>query len=179
MTFLSDDPAKSGAEMLAIMDDAGWQGSYNFFNVAESMEQSRNILLVIDVFTYGFVILISLIAVANVFNTVSTNVSLRRREFAMLRSVGMTDGGIDRMMNFECVVYGLKALLGGIPVSIAITCLIYRAMFISAEVAFTLPWAGIALSVASVFLVVFVTMLYSVRKVRKINIIEALREDMA
>ena len=35
----------------------------------------------------------SLVAVANIFNTISTNLFLRRREFAMLRSAGITQKG--------------------------------------------------------------------------------------
>lgn len=68
-------------------------------------------------FSYGFIVLISLIAAANVFNTISTNISLRRREFAMLKSVGMTAKGFNHMMNFECLLYGSRALLLGLPLS--------------------------------------------------------------
>ncbi len=49
-----------------------------------------------------------MIAVANVFNTISTNIKLRRRELAMLRSVGMSDRDFNKMMRFECVLYGAQ-----------------------------------------------------------------------
>ena len=65
----------------------------------------------VNVFSYGFIILISLIAMANVFNTISTSISLRRREFAMLRSVGLTQKGFRRMMDYECLIYGLLSLI--------------------------------------------------------------------
>jgi putative ABC transport system permease protein len=119
----------------------------------------------------------SLIAVANVFNTVSTNINLRRREFAMLRSVGMTDGDFNRMMIYECVFYGAKALLYGLPTAFAVTYFIYNAMMKGVDVAFNLPWVSVGVSVLCVFLVVFVTTLYSVRSVRRANVIDALREE--
>ena len=84
-------------------------------------ENDRNLVLIIKVFSYGFIVLISLIALANVFNTISTSIYLRRREFAMLKSVGMTRKGFRKMMNFECLLYGLKALAFGIPTSFAVT----------------------------------------------------------
>ena len=80
-------------------------------DIARLAEANRNIITIIKVFAYGFIVLISLIAAAsNVFNTISTNISLRRREFAMLKSVGMTQKGFRRMMNYECLLYGSKAL---------------------------------------------------------------------
>jgi len=178
MNFMSSDPLKSEIEMERMIKDAGITTGYSLRNVAAMMEQSRNIILVINVFTYGFTILIALIAVANVFNTVSTSINLRRREFAMLRSVGMTDKGFNRMMNFECIFYGLKALLYGLPVSIAVTYLIYRAVFTGVEVPFTLPWGSLAISVVSVFVVVFASMLYAVNTIKKANVIDALRNDV-
>ncbi|MDR1160006.1 MAG: ABC transporter permease, partial [Syntrophomonadaceae bacterium] len=179
MNFSSDDPQKSAAEMEDMMAEAGVTSGYTLFNVAEALEQSRNILLVINIFTYGFVVLISLITIANVFNTVSTGINLRKREFAMLRSVGLNSRGFNKMMSFECLFYGLKALLYGLPVSAGITYLIYRAVLNGVDVSFTLPWGSIAISVCGVFLVVFVTMIYAVSGIKNVNVIEALRDETA
>ncbi|MCL1964517.1 MAG: ABC transporter permease [Firmicutes bacterium] len=179
MTFSSNDPMKSAAEMEIMMKDAGIVSGYNLFNAAEELAQTRNILLIMSIFTYGFVILISLITIANVFNTVSTSINLRRREFAMLRSVGLNNRGFNKMMNFECLFYGLKALLYGLPISAAITYLIYKAILNGVDVSFTLPWNSIAISIFSVFFVVFVTMMYAVGKIKKANVIDGLRDEIA
>jgi len=180
LTFLSSKPMASAAEMETVIKDAGiTSGNYSLYNVAEMMESQRNIILVINIFTYGFVILISLITIANVFNTVSTSINLRRREFAMLRSVGMTDNGFNRMMNYECIFYGLKALLFGLPAAITVSYLIYKSVIAGAEVPFSLPWSSIGISVFSVFFIVFITMLYAMGKIKKANVIDALRDDMA
>jgi len=146
-------------------------------NTAEALQSTRNLITIISVFAYGFIVLISLITIANVFNTISTNVNLRRREFAMLKSVGMTDKSFNRMLNFECIFYGLKSLLFGLPLSIAITCLIYRSINEGVDMSFHLPAQGILISVFSVFVVVFVSMMYSLSKIRRKNILDALRNE--
>ena len=146
-------------------------------DIAAQEEENRNIVIIIQVFAYGFIILISLIAAANVFNTISTNIALRRREFAMLKSVGMTTKGFNRMMNFECILYGTRALLFGLPVSVGISYLIHLAVSEGYQKDFTLPWVAIGIAVMSVFLVVFVTMMYSMSKVKKDNPIDALKNE--
>lgn len=111
------------------------------------------------------------------FNTISTNISLRRREFAMLKSVGMTKKGFMRMMNFECLLYGSRALLFGLPVSFIVTFLIYLSVNEGYETGFCLPWGAVGIAVLSVFAVVFVTMMYSMRKIKKDNPIDALKNE--
>lgn len=146
-------------------------------DVAAEQESRRSIVMAVQVFAYGFIILISLIALANVINTISTNVSLRRREFAMLRSVGMTTRGLREMTNFECVIYGLRGLMWGLPFSVLMTYGIYRVVIQSVRSSFYIPWVSVVIAVCSVFLVVFATMLYAMRKIRKENPIDALRTE--
>lgn len=146
-------------------------------DIAEEEEEDRNIVTIIQVFAYGFIVLISLIAAANVFNTISTNIALRRREFAMLKSVGMTTKGFYQMMNFECILYGTRALLLGLPVSVGISYLIHLAVSQGYEKEFVLPWTALGIAVLSVFIVVFVTMMYSMSKIRKENPIDALKNE--
>lgn len=149
----------------------------NLYNALESMQDEQNILTVVRVFSYGFIVLISLICVANVFNTISTNVALRRRDFAMLRSVGMTRSGINRMVNYECLLYGVRALLIGLPLSAALTYLMYRSAtsILNSDYHVSLPAVGIA--IVSVFLVVFASMMYAMRKIKKDNPVDALKEE--
>lgn len=162
---LSDTLSAKGLDTSGLVDYAAQQ------------ESSRNLVLIIRVFADGFIILISLIAAANVFNTVSTNVRLRRREFAMLKSVGMTQRGLRRMMNYECLLYGTKALALGLPVSAAFTALIYRTISEGYETSFRFPWRAFGIAALSVFAVVFVTMLYSVRKLKNASLIDALKDE--
>ena len=175
--FLTSSNHTASFENLATVLTENGLSSRQLFDYAANAETNRNVITIIRVFAYGFIVLISLIAAANVFNTISTNISLRRREFAMLKSVGMTQKGFRRMMNYECLLYGSKALLLGLPVSCGITYLIYRAVTTAYETSFHLPWAAIGIAVLSVFLVVFATMMYSMSKVKKDNPIDALKNE--
>ena len=175
--FLTSSNHTASFENLATVLTENGLSSRQLFDYAANAETNRNVVTIIRVFAYGFIVLISLIAAANVFNTISTNISLRRREFAMLKSVGMTQKGFRRMMNCECLLYGSKALLLGLPVSCGITYLIYRAVTTAYETSFHLPWAAIGIAVLSVFLVVFATMMYAMSKVKKDNPIDALKNE--
>lgn len=177
MCFDSEKPAQSTDAMQKILTEEGLTSSYILVNSAEAFEMFRSITLVANVFAYVFIGLISLIAVANVFNTISTNIRLRRRELAMLRSVGMADKNFNRMMRFECALYGIRALVIGIPLSLVLSALSVYVMTVD-EVEFRLPWASVGISTLSVFLVIFATMMYAVSKIRKENIIDALRDEM-
>lgn len=174
--FTSDNHSLSYKEMEKELVSFGLSGN-TFQDYAADMETSRNIIFIIRVFSYGFIVLISLIAAANVFNTITTNIALRRREFAMLKSVGMTKKGFNKMMAFECLLYGSRALIFGIPVSIAITFLIYLAAMNALEINFHLPIFAIGISMLSVFAVVFSTMIYAMRKIKKDNPIDALKNE--
>ena len=142
-----------------------------------SEKQARDMILMINVFSYGFILLISLISVANVFNTITTNIALRRRDFGMLRSVGMRTGELYRMIFVECLSYGVKALLWGLPMSLAINYGIQMIGSNSSNDGYLFPWGTVAVAVISVFLIVFVTMFYAVTKLRKDNPIDAIRME--
>ncbi len=147
------------------------------YNYADLTESNRNMVLYVKVFAYGFIIIISLIAAANVFNTITTNINLRRREFAMLRSVGMTSKSMRKMLNFECIMYGTKALLYGLPASAGVTFLIYKSVNEGVDTDFYIPWIAVVIAVLSVFLVVFSTMMFSMSKIKKDNTIDALKNE--
>jgi putative ABC transport system permease protein len=181
LSFESKNPSLSGTEMESMLKDMGITSGYTLYNVATMLEQFRNLTFVVDVFTYVFVIMISLIAVANVFNTISTNIKLRRRELAMLRSMGMSDRDFQRMMNFECIFYGMRTLLFGVPLATLSSWLIFKGLAASEQMEhfhYAFPWKSMTISIFGVLLIVFVTMLYAISKIKRENIIDALRDDM-
>lgn len=180
MTFKSENPGQSTAEMQTMIDEASITAYYNLYNVYEILEQNRNITFIVNLFSVVFITMISLIAVANVFNTISTNIKLRRREFAMLRSVGMSDRDFNKMMRFECTLYGARTMLWGLPLSGILSCLIYKGMVVGGadNIDFVFPWGSMAISVFSVLFIVFITMLYAISKIKNENIIDSLRDDM-
>jgi putative ABC transport system permease protein len=179
MTFKSNNPGQSTAAMKTMIDGVSLAAGYNLYNVYEILEQNRNITFIVNLFSVVFIAMISLIAVANVFNTISTNIKLRRQEFAMLRSVGMSDRDFNKMMRFECALYGARTMLWGLPLSGILSCLIYKGMVTGGgNVGFVFPWASMAISLCGVLFIVFITMLYAINKIKKENIIDALRDDM-
>lgn len=147
------------------------------FNHHKVRQDDAQIILLISVFTYGFIALITAISVANIFNTISTSISLRKREFGMLKSVGMTPKGFNKMINYESIFYGVKSLLYGLPISIGIMYLIYRSMMDTFTYPFSLPWLSIVYVIVAVFIIVGAAMLYSSSKVKKENIIDALKQE--
>lgn len=179
--FRSKTPLQTVGDMETMLEEAGLSTPYTLYSVYAVVDQFRNVTFVVDIFTYIFVIMISLIAVANVFNTIATNIKLRRRELAMLRSVGMSDHDFNKMMNFECIFYGMRTLIFGLPIAGMISWLIYKGMMMAEgmdDFKFQLPWGSMAISVLGVFFIVFITMLYATSKIKKENIIDALRDDM-
>jgi putative ABC transport system permease protein len=137
----------------------------------------RNTETFLGVFVYGFIILISLICIANIINTVSTNIGLRRRELAMLRSVGMTPKGFNRMMRFESIFYGLKGLLWGLPISILIALLLFRMQINVLGMQFSLPWVSYIVAVFMILVIVLASMAYSTHRIKKENIIDELKQE--
>jgi putative ABC transport system permease protein len=149
----------------------------HIYNVYQSKQQNEQIIMFMSIFTYGFIVLITLISVANIFNTISTSISLRKREFAMLKSVGMTPKGFNKMINYESIFYGINSLLYGLPLSIGVMGLIYWGLGNTFEYGFTLPWMSILYVIAAIFIIVGSAMIYSISKVKKDNIIDALKQE--
>lgn len=174
--FTAENHAQTYNSMKTILAENNLATSL-LYDLAASRESERMMITVINVFSFGFIILISLIAVANVFNTISTNVALRRREFAMLKSIGISQKDFRRMMNYECIIYGVRSLMWGLPASVVLTYIIWRISGIAYESRFYIPWYSIAIAVGSVFAVVFATMLYATKKLRKDNPIDALKTE--
>ena len=85
----------------------------------------NNLFTLIAIFLYGFIIVISLIGITNIFNTITTNMELRKQEFAMLKSIGMTSKEFKRMIRLESLFMGIKSLLFGILIGIILSYLIY------------------------------------------------------
>jgi putative ABC transport system permease protein len=149
----------------------------SIYNVYQQRQQEEQMILLMSVFTYGFITLISLISVANIFNTISTSISLRKREFAMLRSVGMTPKGFNKMINYESIFYGVKALAYGLPISVLVMIAIHVSVGNTFEYGFQLPWMSIFFVIVMIFLIVGLAMLYSISKIKKENIIDSLKQE--
>lgn len=170
--FQSDDPDELEAELLS----AGVPNNY-LSNYYASYRSSRNLNLVIAIFLYGFLAVVSLVGITNIFNTVATNMELRAPEFAMLRSMGMTGRQFRRMIWLEGLFYGGKALLLGIPLGILLSLGFHKAFGEGIVIGYRFPAGSILLAAAAVFLLLFVIMRYSVGKMNGRNVIETIRNE--
>lgn len=156
----------------------GVDDSIYIYDYEETVRQFNAVMLIVGIFVYGFIGVISLIGLTNIFNTISTNMQLRSKEFASLKSIGMTKKEFNRMIRLESLMYGIKSLLIGIPLGVLGVFAIFSSFSIgSVPMSFVFPWKAILISIAAVFIVVWLIMKYSISKVNKQNIIETIRND--
>lgn len=151
--------------------------NYSIANYEESHRSEKSTQLLISIFLYGFITVVALIGVTNIFNTVTTNLELRTPEFAMLRAVGMTGREFRRMIWLESLFYGGKALAVGIPLGVVISYCFHLAMKQGIETAFLFPWSGILIAAAAVMILLYGIMRYSMGKIRKKNIVETINSE--
>ena len=150
---------------------------YSSFNLDESVRMMKNFYLLIGIFLYGFIIVISLIGITNIFNTITTNMELRKTEFAMLKSIGMTTREFNHMIRLESIFMGSKSLIFGIPIGCCLSYFIYNSIGKSVESKFNLPFGAIIISILVVFLLITCIMKYSINRIKKQNTIETIRNE--
>lgn len=167
------DTMKVRENMEKITGKDGW----TYMDFEEQARENNSINLIISIFLYGFVAVISIIGITNVFNTITTNMALRSREFATLRSIGMTDKEFKKMIWYESFLYGTKALLFGIPAGLGLSYIFYRQFTGILEMPYHVPYQQVITCILFVFIIVCLTMQYAVKKVEKQNIIETIRNE--
>lgn len=169
----SSNPDKLQDEIEEILQNE----NYNINNINENVKMMTNLYILVGIFLYGFIIVISLIGVTNIFNTITTNMNLRRQEFAMLKSIGMTSKEFKRMIRLESIFMGAKALLFGIPIGLGLSYLEYKPLVGEQGLPFEIPILAIIISIIVVYLLITILMKYSMNKINKQNIIETIRNE--
>lgn len=169
--------AENANELEETISNLNGGQTFAVYNVEKMANMYNAMTLVISIFAYGFIIVISLIGVTNIFNTITTNMRLRSKEFAMLKSIGMTKREFNRMIRLESLFYGVKSLIIGIPLGLLAGLGIFKAFSINLATDFVVPYTAIAISIVFVFAVVWLIMRFSISKVQKQNIIETIRND--
>lgn len=178
MYIMSSDTSKLGEDIKKLIaSDEKYNKNINVYDYEESRRSENAMVLVVSIFLYGFITVITLIAVTNIFNTITTTMNLRQKEFAMLKSIGMTQNEFDRMIRLESVFYGGKALVIGIPFGCIGSYFVYKAFSEGMDMSYKLPITAIIVAIAFVFLIVSLIMKYSLDKINKQNIIETIRKE--
>lgn len=170
----STDPDKLQSDIDKMCKDT--EGCY-VNNVDATVKQMKSIYTVIAIFLYGFIIVISLIGITNIFNTITTNMTLRKREFATLKSIGMTGKEFNRMIFLESFFYIFKSLLIGIPIGVLLSYLIFKGFTNQVLFSYKVPFKGIIVSIAIVCLLIVWLNNYSSKKANKGNVIETIRNE--
>lgn len=171
MYIYSDNSEKVEAEIKKNFKDA------EVFNIDREVKSQNTLIIIVSIFLYGFIIVITLIGITNIFNTITSNMNLRSKEFANLKSIGMTKKEFNRMIRLESILYGTKALLIGVPIGILGSYLLYKAFNIGITLKYAFPLTAILTSVVAVFILIGVIMKYSLNKINKQNIIETIRRE--
>lgn len=149
----------------------------NYYDMDEEAKAEKSIVIVISIFLYGFICVITLIGVTNIFNTITSNMELRQKEFAMLKSVGMTKKEFNHMINLETLFYSSKSLIYGSILGIIGSYFVHRAFAGKIDTQFVLPYKAILICILFVFIVVYMIMKYSMNKINKQNMIETIRKE--
>lgn len=173
----TDEHKEVAENLTTLLNENDFGGSYVSDNV-DTLETMNTVIFIIQVFVYGFITLISLITIANIINTISANIALRRKEFAMLKSVGTTPKGFSKMVSLESVFYALKAVIFGVPISVLISVVLNK-MLGESSIPYHFDIKLYLSVIIVVFVLILITMIYSVRKLKSDNIIEALKEDIS
>ena len=141
---------------------------------AQKFEQTMNVM---KIFVYGFIVVISLVSVTNIVNTISTNINLRKREFAVIKSIGVTPQGFKKMIYMESILYGILSLLYGIPIGICMNVLMNKILEGVITVQTLIPYKAILICVVAIFIITFIASYIPLKKISKENIIDNIRQE--
>ena len=154
------------------------QISFSVSNMDKQMRDEKSLFTLLGVFAYGLIVVIALIGITNIINTLSTGMELRSREFATLRSIGMTDKQFAGMVRLESVFISVKALVIGVPLGILISyllCVIMNRM--DGAIIYEPPYKAIILCIVVVIMLIYAIMKLSMTKLRHNNIIETIKNE--
>lgn len=154
------------------------QISFYVSNMDKEMRDEKSLFTLLGVFAYGLIVVIALIGITNIINTLSTGMELRSREFATLRSIGMTDKQFSEMVRLESVFISVKALVIGVPLGILISYLLCVMMNrMDDAIIYELPYKAIILCIVVVIMLIYAIMKLSMTKLRHNNIIETIKNE--
>lgn len=174
----SDDPVAAEKAVAAELRLLGLSPT-RLYNLTTASAGSVGLFKTAQTFIWAFAVIVTLIAVTSAFNTMYTSVGLRRREFAVLRSVGLTRRGLYKMLGCECLMYGVRVLLWSIPPALLVSLALCSAVGQSVSTTgLMIPWAVVPASLGA-FAVVALATAYAVHKVDAGSPVEALRSELA
>lgn len=142
----------------------------------EESQMSKSILYII---IFSIVVFLAIIGISNAYSSINNNLRNRRREFAMLKSVGMTKDKLKELLRLEGIYYGLYPFLYSIPLSIVILFIIIKLNkeYILKDYLMFLDFRIITFYIISIFVSIYIAYYFGIRKVDKDEIVDTLRDD--
>lgn len=150
---------------------------YTVNDEIEYARKNEQSMMAMKVFVYGFVSVISLVSITNIVNTISTNINLRKRELAIIKSIGVTPSGFNKMIYLESLLYGALSLIYGIPIGMGITILMNKTLGDVINLGMVIPWNAIIISFVEIFIITFIASYIPMKKINKENIIDSIRQE--
>ena len=150
---------------------------YTVNDEIEYARKNEQSMMAMKVFVYGFVSVISLVSITNIVNTISTNINLRKRELAIIKSIGVTPSGFNKMIYLESLLYGALSLIYGIPIGMGITILMNKTLGDVINLGMVIPWNAIIISFVGIFIITFIASYIPMKKINKENIIDSIRQE--
>lgn len=158
------------------MQERGIPGQLN--DIRAQYQSQRDLMLIGKILFFGFATILALISLTNIYNTLISSLRFRRKEFAMLRSIGMEEKSFRRMIRFESYFYAFKLLLYGIPLGLLSSFVIHRQLISVTEFSFRIPLLHFAMASLVVTAVLILIMNLGSKEARRGNILDTLKMDM-
>lgn len=171
----TDEPYKVEKELKDYLSENEAEGDvYNNYNW---MMKEKSIISAVQFLSYAFILLITLITVFNIINTMTAQIAGRKKELAMLKSVGMTPKEFKKMLIFESMFYGLFGLLFGVPLSLVINRVVGYIISKDNPIPFSVNIWLYLIACVAVFVIIGLTMIYSLKLIKNNSIIDSLKDD--
>lgn len=171
----TDEPYKVEKELKDYLSENEAEGDvYNNYNW---MMKEKSIISAVQFLSYAFILLITLITVFNIINTMTAQIAGRKKELAMLKSVGMTPKEFKKTLIFESMFYGLFGLLLGVPLSLVINRVVGYIISKDNPIPFSVNIWLYLIACVAVFVIIGLTMIYSLKLIKNNSIIDSLKDD--
>lgn len=177
LNIIIDDVKNENAAKAAIEEKIQGSPSFRLINNIENNRQGKSAMLMVQILIYGFVVVVSLIGSVNIINTITTNIIIRKREFAALKSIGLTQRGLKKMIVFEGLLYGISGTIIGSLIGCGLSYSMFKGMSGVREFGWNVPWNAIIIAGAAAIIISYLSVLAPLARIKKENLIDAVRED--
>ncbi|HDV8361406.1 MULTISPECIES: ABC transporter permease [Bacillus] len=171
------DVTQSSATVKEIENTIGKSYSITIVNNYQENKTKKEEKLTLQVLAYGFITVISLISIVNILNTITISIMTRRKELAALKSIGMSQKDLKKMITYEALIYGFSGSLQGIFFGCILSYIIYLAISDMLKMTWTIPYEACIITFVSALIISYLSVLNPLKKIQQDNIIDNIREQ--